>query len=161
MLLVLALIERFNYVSSWVATRVCMAERTKERTKLVCKLIMVAEKLRQLNNFNGLMEIVSGLNRGPVYRWVNLKIRARFIFCGGLVSLWEFTVFTFFTVFWSDLFFRLKQTFAEIERTKEAHYRIWMDLQQLTSSDKAYLLLRKELRSANPPCIPYLGTVKS
>jgi hypothetical protein len=45
-----------------------MAEKPKDRVKFVTKLIMVADKLRQINNFNGLMEIVSGLNRGPVYR---------------------------------------------------------------------------------------------
>eukprot|EP01126_Amoeba_proteus_P050735 TRINITY_DN6019_c0_g1_i5.p1 TRINITY_DN6019_c0_g1~~TRINITY_DN6019_c0_g1_i5.p1 ORF type:complete len:164 (-),score=42.09 TRINITY_DN6019_c0_g1_i5:12-503(-) len=65
---VLAMIERFNYVSSWVATQICMEERLRDRVKLVSKLIHVAQKLRFMNNFNGLMAILSGLNRGPVYR---------------------------------------------------------------------------------------------
>eukprot|EP01126_Amoeba_proteus_P055987 TRINITY_DN6988_c0_g1_i1.p1 TRINITY_DN6988_c0_g1~~TRINITY_DN6988_c0_g1_i1.p1 ORF type:complete len:197 (+),score=36.79 TRINITY_DN6988_c0_g1_i1:549-1139(+) len=65
---VLAMIENFNYLSSWVATRICMTEKTRDRVQLVSKLIDIAQKLRQLNNFNGLMEILSGLNRGPVYR---------------------------------------------------------------------------------------------
>jgi son of sevenless-like protein len=45
-----------------------MEERLQDRVKLVSKLIQIASKLRSLNNFNGLMAILSGLNRGPVYR---------------------------------------------------------------------------------------------
>lgn len=62
------MVERFNYVSSWVATRICMEERVKDRVRLISKMIQVAQKLRAINNFNGLMAILSGLNRGPVYR---------------------------------------------------------------------------------------------
>ena len=96
-----------------------MTERPKDRVRLVSKLISIASKLRAMNNFNGLMEILSGLNRGPVYR--------------------------------------LKQTFTEIERTKEAQYRDWTELLYITSSERSYQCLRKELRTANPPCMPYLG----
>eukprot|EP01126_Amoeba_proteus_P056996 TRINITY_DN7227_c0_g1_i2.p1 TRINITY_DN7227_c0_g1~~TRINITY_DN7227_c0_g1_i2.p1 ORF type:complete len:865 (+),score=209.08 TRINITY_DN7227_c0_g1_i2:826-3420(+) len=65
---VLAMIERFNYVSGWVATTICLAEKQKDRIKVVTKWIEVAQKLHAMHNFNGLLEIVSGLNRGPVYR---------------------------------------------------------------------------------------------
>jgi hypothetical protein len=65
---VLALIERFNYVSGWVATSICSQEQVKKRSKFIQKLIDVANGLRNLGNLNGVMEIVSGLNRGPVYR---------------------------------------------------------------------------------------------
>lgn len=65
---VLALIERFNYVSGWVATTICAQEQVKKRSKYIQKIIDVANALRNLGNLNGVMEIVSGLNRGPVYR---------------------------------------------------------------------------------------------
>lgn len=57
------MIERFNYVSSWVATRICMTEKPRDRIKLVAKLINVAYQLKTLNNFNGLLAVTSGLNR--------------------------------------------------------------------------------------------------
>eukprot|EP01127_Copromyxa_protea_P023863 TRINITY_DN9150_c0_g1_i1.p1 TRINITY_DN9150_c0_g1~~TRINITY_DN9150_c0_g1_i1.p1 ORF type:complete len:1039 (-),score=209.18 TRINITY_DN9150_c0_g1_i1:65-3181(-) len=65
---VLAMIDRFNYVSGWVSTTICMCERLKDRVKAAYKFIEIAYKLYQLNNFNGMMAIISGLNRGPVYR---------------------------------------------------------------------------------------------
>lgn len=34
---------------------------------------------------------------------------------------------------------------------------MWQELATLTSSDKAYATLRKEIKSITPPCIPYLG----
>jgi hypothetical protein len=58
------MIERFNYVSGWVATLICMSEKPKERVRITHKFIEIAHKLYQMNNFNGMMEIVSGLNRG-------------------------------------------------------------------------------------------------
>jgi len=62
------MIERFNEISSWVATTICMVEKVKDRVKVVCKFIDIAQKLRALGNFNALLEIVSGFNRGPVFR---------------------------------------------------------------------------------------------
>jgi hypothetical protein len=58
------MIDRFNYVSGWVATTVCIAERLKDRVKTAYKFIDIAYKLYQINNFNGMMAILSGLNRG-------------------------------------------------------------------------------------------------
>jgi len=65
---VLAMIERFNYVSGWVATTICNTEKTKDRVKIMRKFINIAKDLHSIGNFNGVMEIISGLNRGPVYR---------------------------------------------------------------------------------------------
>eukprot|EP01127_Copromyxa_protea_P000196 TRINITY_DN10185_c0_g1_i1.p1 TRINITY_DN10185_c0_g1~~TRINITY_DN10185_c0_g1_i1.p1 ORF type:complete len:1047 (-),score=228.31 TRINITY_DN10185_c0_g1_i1:56-2896(-) len=65
---VIAMIERFNYVSGWVATMICMSEKPKERVRITHKFIEIAHKLYLMNNFNGLMALISGLNRGPVYR---------------------------------------------------------------------------------------------
>lgn len=116
---VLAIINRFNYVSEWVSTIVCMSERVKDRIKVIVKFIEVAIKLKSFNNFNGLMEIVSGLNRGPVHR--------------------------------------LKASIEQaIEKTAKGPMP-FQDLLTLTSSDHSYATLRRAIRTANPPCIPYLG----
>lgn len=73
---VINMIERFNWVSGWVASTICTTETTKKRTKAINKFIEIANKLFEMNNVNAVMEIVSGLNRGPVYRlkqsWENV-----------------------------------------------------------------------------------------
>lgn len=133
--LVLAMIERFNYVSSWIATRICMTEKPRDRTKLIAKLINVAYHLKQLNNFNGLMEICSGLNRCMS----NKSNKSALTKCSAPV-------------------YRLRASFAEVDKLKDGFYmKIWQELNALTSSDKAYAVLRKEIKSITPPCIPYLG----
>jgi len=65
---IVKLVERFNLVSYWVATEIVMQTEAKPREKTVRKFISVAEHLRELNNFNGVMEIIGGLNLWPVQR---------------------------------------------------------------------------------------------
>jgi len=65
---VLALITRFNRVSNWVATEILKQDTLKKRIKVITWFIEVAEKCQELNNLNGLLEVVSGLNQGPVSR---------------------------------------------------------------------------------------------
>jgi len=65
---IVKLVERFNLVSYWVATEIVMQTDAKQREKTVRKFISVAEHLRELNNFNGVMEIIGGLNLWPVQR---------------------------------------------------------------------------------------------
>jgi len=47
---------------------VCTAEKLDKRVKVFRKFLEIAECLRKLGNFNGMMEILSGLDRGPVFR---------------------------------------------------------------------------------------------
>jgi hypothetical protein len=63
-----ALIERINDISWWTATEVIMKPTPKQRVDVVCKMIDAAQILRDLNNFNGLMELTSGLNLSVVTR---------------------------------------------------------------------------------------------
>eukprot|EP01121_Diplochlamys_sp_Union-15-3_P006231 TRINITY_DN1672_c1_g1_i1.p1 TRINITY_DN1672_c1_g1~~TRINITY_DN1672_c1_g1_i1.p1 ORF type:complete len:1125 (+),score=211.21 TRINITY_DN1672_c1_g1_i1:27-3401(+) len=63
-----AMISRFNVVSKWVATEICSVENPKTRLKVVSRFIEIAQKLRELNNFNGVLEIISGLNNSACYR---------------------------------------------------------------------------------------------
>jgi hypothetical protein len=81
---VLAMIDRFNYVSGWVATQVCFTEKPRDRIKLVAKLISVAYQLKILNNFNGLMAVVSGLNRSTfaVFLFIFFNLAGNLTECG-------------------------------------------------------------------------------
>ncbi|KAL6072419.1 Ras guanine nucleotide exchange factor, variant 2 [Balamuthia mandrillaris] len=74
---VVKMVERFNKVSYWVATRIVRETDLKRRTSLVKRFIILAEKCAELNNFNTLMEVLAGLNLHPVQRlkqtWSNLS----------------------------------------------------------------------------------------
>eukprot|EP01129_Flabellula_baltica_P014536 TRINITY_DN6981_c0_g1_i1.p1 TRINITY_DN6981_c0_g1~~TRINITY_DN6981_c0_g1_i1.p1 ORF type:complete len:1107 (-),score=304.83 TRINITY_DN6981_c0_g1_i1:11-3331(-) len=64
----LTMIDRFNLVSGWVASTICTIENQNKRCKAAKKFVQIADALYRMGNFNGVMEIISGLNRGPVYR---------------------------------------------------------------------------------------------
>eukprot|EP01086_Lenisia_limosa_P012067 TRINITY_DN3936_c0_g1_i1.p1 TRINITY_DN3936_c0_g1~~TRINITY_DN3936_c0_g1_i1.p1 ORF type:complete len:950 (-),score=365.17 TRINITY_DN3936_c0_g1_i1:375-3224(-) len=75
---VCAFIKRFNLVSNWVTTEVVsQIDNLKQRTAVVEKFIKIAAHFRELNNFNGVMEIVAGLQSSSVHRlkktWAGVK----------------------------------------------------------------------------------------
>ncbi|GAM23342.1 hypothetical protein SAMD00019534_065170 [Acytostelium subglobosum LB1] len=65
---IVAFIRRFNAVSVWVATEIVRTEKLKERVGVVKRFIIIAQKCREMGNFNGCMEILSGLQNSAVYR---------------------------------------------------------------------------------------------
>eukprot|EP01094_Clydonella_sp_ATCC50884_P017153 TRINITY_DN2930_c0_g1_i4.p1 TRINITY_DN2930_c0_g1~~TRINITY_DN2930_c0_g1_i4.p1 ORF type:complete len:663 (-),score=176.22 TRINITY_DN2930_c0_g1_i4:230-2110(-) len=76
---VLKFISRFNNLSTWVATSIIKVPKVKARTKLMARMIKIAEHLRALNNFNGCMAILSGLNQASVHRlrWTRKELPPR------------------------------------------------------------------------------------
>lgn len=66
--LVVAMTDRFNFVSDWVVNILCTAENPKTRVTYFQKFLRIADELRNLGNFNGVLEIMSGIRRGPVDR---------------------------------------------------------------------------------------------
>jgi len=73
-----AMIFRFNLVSGWVATEIVKRDQIKDRIVLIKLFIKIAKNLNEMNNFNGLMEIMSGLCSSSVVRlkktWLKLEI---------------------------------------------------------------------------------------
>jgi len=65
---VVKLVDRFNKVSYWVATEIVMSTNIKDRVNLMKKFIAMAEHLRDMGNFNGVMEVVAGLNLWSITR---------------------------------------------------------------------------------------------
>eukprot|EP01102_Stenamoeba_stenopodia_P020903 TRINITY_DN829_c0_g1_i6.p1 TRINITY_DN829_c0_g1~~TRINITY_DN829_c0_g1_i6.p1 ORF type:complete len:613 (+),score=53.27 TRINITY_DN829_c0_g1_i6:223-2061(+) len=63
-----AFIKRFNQVSFWVASEIFSTPDPKNRVLLICRFIELARHLRDLNNFNGMMEIISALNSNFLQR---------------------------------------------------------------------------------------------
>ena len=74
-------ISWFNYVSQWVASEVLKPSTPHLRALVLCRFIAFAEKLRELNNFNGLMELLTGLSSPTIRRlsatWQRLPRRIR------------------------------------------------------------------------------------
>eukprot|EP00009_Paramoeba_aestuarina_P001298 CAMPEP_0201510600 /NCGR_PEP_ID=MMETSP0161_2-20130828/3219_1 /ASSEMBLY_ACC=CAM_ASM_000251 /TAXON_ID=180227 /ORGANISM="Neoparamoeba aestuarina, Strain SoJaBio B1-5/56/2" /LENGTH=867 /DNA_ID=CAMNT_0047905791 /DNA_START=89 /DNA_END=2692 /DNA_ORIENTATION=- len=62
------MIQHFNEVSNWVRTQMVTIPRKEARIKMLQKFIRIMEELYKLNNFNGMMEILSGINSSPVRR---------------------------------------------------------------------------------------------
>jgi len=55
-------------MSQWVIKNILAQQDLKMRIKVVNKFIKLADKLKKLNNINGLMEILSGLQNAAVFR---------------------------------------------------------------------------------------------
>lgn len=62
------MINHFNHIAKWVANMVLMRDKAKHRAQMLDKFINIALKLRQLNNYNGLAAILSGINGTAVHR---------------------------------------------------------------------------------------------
>jgi len=76
---VLALINRFNVVSQWVTLMVIESDKIKNRARILEKMIKIALKLRELNNFNTLMSFIGGLNNPAISRlkWTRARIKKK------------------------------------------------------------------------------------
>eukprot|EP01119_Soliformovum_irregulare_P013759 TRINITY_DN3698_c0_g1_i3.p1 TRINITY_DN3698_c0_g1~~TRINITY_DN3698_c0_g1_i3.p1 ORF type:complete len:1112 (-),score=332.45 TRINITY_DN3698_c0_g1_i3:220-3486(-) len=74
------LIERFNQVSFWVTTEI-LVRNGKAQKKALEKFISIAKKCEQMNAFNTVMEIMSGLNNSAIQRlkrlWGSISDRSR------------------------------------------------------------------------------------
>ncbi|KAL6054788.1 Son of sevenless 1 [Balamuthia mandrillaris] len=68
---IMAMITRFNAVSRWVATEIVKAESLKLRIDTLTMFIQIAMGCKSLNNYNGMMEIISGLQSSSIFRLKN------------------------------------------------------------------------------------------
>ena len=61
-------IERFNAVTSWVATTIVMAPSVSKRVDVIARFIDLAKALEGLNNYSGVIQIVSALQNVSISR---------------------------------------------------------------------------------------------
>lgn len=62
------LISHFNHVAKWVQNMILIRDKAKHRAPCLEKFMVVAHKLRKLNNYNGLGAVVAGLQNANVAR---------------------------------------------------------------------------------------------
>jgi son of sevenless-like protein len=78
------MITRSNTIPFWVATEIVQRDNIDERVAILRKFIYIADHCRALNNYNALMEILSGLNMTAIYRlkktWGSLSPKTLAIF---------------------------------------------------------------------------------
>lgn len=61
-------ISRFNQMSGWITTLMVKVKEMKPRVALLKRFIDIAQACMELNNFNSVVEIVSGLGTTAVRR---------------------------------------------------------------------------------------------
>ncbi|KAL6049934.1 RasGEF [Balamuthia mandrillaris] len=69
---IVAFIRRFDEVSFWVSTAILIQLTHKDRRKVVKSMIKLAKELHGIGNYNGLIQIISGLNNSYVQRLKSL-----------------------------------------------------------------------------------------
>ncbi|KAL0480869.1 hypothetical protein AKO1_004043 [Acrasis kona] len=65
---IVALTERWNYMVNYVATTILSEDDVRMRKNLMVKFVEVAQELREMNNFNGVTEIITGFQNASVHR---------------------------------------------------------------------------------------------
>lgn len=62
------MISHFNHVAKWVSNMILIRDKAKHRAPCLQKFMLIALKLRQLNNYNGLAAVLAGINGTAVHR---------------------------------------------------------------------------------------------
>eukprot|EP00028_Trichosphaerium_sp_Am-I-7-wt_P004832 CAMPEP_0168525882 /NCGR_PEP_ID=MMETSP0405-20121227/11593_1 /TAXON_ID=498012 /ORGANISM="Trichosphaerium sp, Strain Am-I-7 wt" /LENGTH=624 /DNA_ID=CAMNT_0008548531 /DNA_START=1 /DNA_END=1875 /DNA_ORIENTATION=+ len=65
---ILKMIARFNRISEWTATEILARQDVKARAHVLNYVICVADKCKDLCNFNALMAIVAALHNSAIFR---------------------------------------------------------------------------------------------
>lgn len=60
--------NRFNFISTWVASEILMCGNESERVKVLEKFIGLAVALRSLQNFHSMIAVYSALNMHSIQR---------------------------------------------------------------------------------------------
>ena len=62
------MIDHFNHLRDWVANFILLRDKAKHRVLMLEKLMQVARKLRDLNNYNSLGAFLAGMNSASIHR---------------------------------------------------------------------------------------------
>ncbi|KAK0740950.1 ras guanine nucleotide exchange factor domain-containing protein [Schizothecium vesticola] len=62
------MVSHFNHVAKWVTQMVLIRDKAKHRAPCLEKFMVIAHRLRQLNNYNGLAAVLAGINGTAIHR---------------------------------------------------------------------------------------------
>ncbi|KAK4462435.1 ras guanine nucleotide exchange factor A [Cladorrhinum samala] len=62
------MVSHFNHIAKWVSNMVLIRDKAKHRAPCLEKFMVIAQKLRQLNNYNGLAAVLAGINGTAIHR---------------------------------------------------------------------------------------------
>ncbi|OAA66430.1 Ras guanyl-nucleotide exchange factor [Niveomyces insectorum RCEF 264] len=62
------MIAHFNHVAKWVSNMILIRDKAKHRAPCLQKFMMIALRLRQLKNYNGLAAVLAGINGTSIHR---------------------------------------------------------------------------------------------
>ncbi|KAK4667426.1 hypothetical protein QC763_309140 [Podospora pseudopauciseta] len=62
------MISHFNHIAKWVANMILIRDKAKHRAPCLEKFMLIALKLRQMNNYNGLAAVLAGINGTAIHR---------------------------------------------------------------------------------------------
>jgi hypothetical protein len=62
------MIDHFNHLASWVANFILLRDKPKHRAMMLEKMMRIARKLRELNNYNALGAFLAGIRGTAVHR---------------------------------------------------------------------------------------------
>ncbi|KAK4038119.1 ras guanine nucleotide exchange factor domain-containing protein [Parachaetomium inaequale] len=62
------MISHFNHVAQWVSNMILIRDKAKHRAPCLEKFMVLAQKLRQMNNYNGLAAVLAGINGTAIHR---------------------------------------------------------------------------------------------
>ncbi|RDL39275.1 Ras GEF [Venustampulla echinocandica] len=68
------MINHFNHIAHWVANMILIREKAKHRAIMLEKFMVIALKLRQLNNYNGLAAVLAGINGTAIHRLAQTRV---------------------------------------------------------------------------------------
>ena len=78
---VIPLVNHFNRVSGWVSTEIVIQPNLRKRAFVLRRFVNLAEKLLELQNYNGFLEVLAGLSNVSVARlkktWKASKAKRR------------------------------------------------------------------------------------
>jgi hypothetical protein len=84
------MVSHFNHVAQWVSNVILIRDKAKHRAPCLEKFMVLAHKLRQMNNYNSLAAVLAGINGTAIHRLsqtrslVSPEVQKRF---AGLVLL--------------------------------------------------------------------------
>ncbi|KAH8842118.1 hypothetical protein MCOR07_004222 [Pyricularia oryzae] len=86
------MISHFNHVARWVSNMILIRDKAKHRAPCLEKFMLIALRLRVLNNYNGLAAVLAGINGTSIHRLaqtkslVSVEVQRRFARLGLLMG---------------------------------------------------------------------------